>query len=54
MKRIETTDFDVITGPSMATACPVVETTPPTPAVTTAEPAAQVTPEQTAATADAA
>lgn len=26
MKRIQSTDFDVITGPSMASACPVVET----------------------------
>lgn len=25
MKRIQSTDFDVITGPSMASACPVVE-----------------------------
>jgi hypothetical protein len=32
MKRLQTTDFDVITGPSMATACPVVET-PPLPAL---------------------
>lgn len=28
MKRLQTTDFDVITGPSMASACPVVETAP--------------------------
>ncbi|HVJ44346.1 MAG TPA: hypothetical protein VM639_22780 [Dongiaceae bacterium] len=28
MKRIQSTDFDVITGPSMASACPVVETMP--------------------------
>jgi len=29
MKRLQTTDFDVITGPSMASACPVVDTIPP-------------------------
>jgi hypothetical protein len=29
MKRLQTTDFDVITGPSMASACPVVDTVPP-------------------------
>ena len=28
MKRSHSTDFDVITGPSMASACPVVETVP--------------------------
>jgi len=28
MKRLQTTDFDVITGPSMASTCPVVETAP--------------------------
>jgi hypothetical protein len=29
MKRLQPTDFDVITGPSMASACPVVDTVPP-------------------------
>jgi hypothetical protein len=29
MKRMHSTDFDVITGPSMASACPIVETVPP-------------------------
>jgi hypothetical protein len=28
MKRLQTTDFDVITGPSMASACPIVDTAP--------------------------
>jgi hypothetical protein len=33
MKRLSSTDFDVITGPSMASACPIVETAaePPPP-----------------------
>jgi hypothetical protein len=39
MKRIETTDFDVITGPSMASTCPIVET-PPAGVIVAAEPPA--------------
>jgi hypothetical protein len=31
MKRSHSTDFDVITGPSMASACPIVETAPAPP-----------------------
>lgn len=54
MKRLQTTDFDVITGPSMASACPIVET-PPLPALATAaEPQAQAEPAPKKETADAA
>ncbi len=54
MKRTQTTDFDVISGPSMASACPVVETAP-TPPPSNTRPAESTTADTApAAAADAA
>lgn len=59
MKRLQTTDFDVITGPSMASACPVVDTVPATEAppravVEPSSASARTEPPATAEKADAA